>query len=367
MAARSRPRARLVASFAIVGALTMLAAACSGSSPAASDTAGTGPTAANSSTPAGRSTAAAAPTQVGVAFGFLMNVEYSGNFVADDAGYYAEAGIVPKFLAGGPNAPAPEVSIASGQAQIAYESNTSRLFNYLADNNDIVVIGQVFQRSPNGLVSLKARPVRTAEELKGASIIAGSANRSSIDALMALNNVTDYTFVPGGADIGALQARQGDALLSFASNQPVALAQQGLTADQDFYFVPFSDLNYYLMSDVIIVSRSFLESHRDVVVGFLKASAKGWETVFNDPRAAAELTVNKYATDQGLDVDRQEAVVKAQIPYMTSDLTKSDGLFAVEPAFVQDKVYPSLTKAGISKLPEVSKVIDMTVLADAQK
>lgn len=342
---------RVGAAIAAIAVSTALVSGCAANSEPA-DTA----------TPAAKTT-----TPLSVALGFLPNAEYAGNFVADDAGYYAQAGIKPTFVPGGPNAPAPEVQLASGQAQIAYENNTSRLFNYLAKADDVVAVGRVFQVAPNGLLSLSSHPVRTPAQLKGSRVIAAAMNRSSIDALMKLNDVSDYTFVPGGADIGALQGGQGDALLSFASNQPVAMEQQGLKEGKDFYFTPFSKLNYYLLADVILVSKTFLSEHRDVVIDYLKASAKGWDKAIADPKAAAELTVSKYATDQGLNPEQQESVLKAQIPYMKNADTKKNGLFWLDPSFIENKVYPSLKAAGITDLPEVSKVLDTSVQAAAQK
>ncbi|MFK4805048.1 ABC transporter substrate-binding protein [Microbacterium sp. ZW CA_36] len=306
-------------------------------------------------------------TPVSVALGFLPTVEFAGNFVADAEGYYAEVGIEASFVPGGPNAPAPEVAIASGEAQIAYESNTSRLFNYLTEEDDIVVIGRTFQTSPNGLLSLKDKPITSADDLTGSVIIAGAPNRSSLDALMAINDVTDWTFVPGGADIGALQGGQGDALLGFATNQPIALEQQGLKEDEDFYFTTFDKLDYHLLADAIIVSRPFLEENRDVVVNFLKATAKGWEKAMDDPSAAAELTTSTYAGEQGLNPEQQTAVLEAQIPFIRTDSSDEHGLFWLDPQFVQDKVYPSLEAGGATGLPDVATVIDETVQQDAQK
>lgn len=302
-----------------------------------------------------------------VAFSFIKNYEYAGNYVADDSGLYKKAGLAPKFLGGGPNAPAPEVSITSGQAVIAYESNTSRLFSYLAKANDIVIIGQQSQVTPNGLLSLAKRPVRNPSELKGARIIAAAPNRSSIAALMSINNVKDYQFVPGGADVGPLLAGQGDALLAFATNQPITLQQQGMKEGKDFFFTPFNDLNYYLMSDVVIVSKAFLASHRDEVVNFMAATIQGWQIQMKDPAKGAKLAVDKYGADLGLNLAQQTAAAKAAIPYMISALTKSKGIFRIDPAHVAATVYPGLEKAGITNLPDVNKVIDTTVLDDAYK
>jgi ABC-type nitrate/sulfonate/bicarbonate transport system substrate-binding protein len=351
MTITSRRRFRLIGVLATAAITALIATGCAGTS--------TGPTEIPS--------VAADLTKLNVAFGFLSSVEYAGEFVADAEGYYAEGGIEPTFISGGPNAMAPEVALASGQAQIAIESNTSRLFSYLAKADDIVIIGQSFQRSPSGLLSLKNRPVRNAKELNGSRIIAGAPNASSIDALMAINNVTDYEFIPGGADIGALQSGQGDALLSFASNQPVVLERQGLKAGEDFYFTALDELDYYFMSGVIIVSRTFLEENRELVANFLKATAKGWEKAFEDPAAAAELTVSAYATDQGLDPAQQTAVLKAQIPFMTSDFSKANGLLAVDTNYIESKVYPSLEKAGLTGLPDLTRALDTSVLMESRE
>lgn len=345
MTTERKPTKRLIAAFLALAAAVASVSGCS-SGPEAKDPANS--------------------TAINMAFGFTLYVQDAGYFVADDAGYYADEGLEVNFIPGGGSSPAPEVAIASGQAQIGIESNTSRLFSYLAKADDVVIIGQVFQEAPNGLVSLKARPVRNPEELAEARIMGPSTNQSFVDGLMKVNDVSKYAFVPGGGDIAALQAGQADAMLAFATNQPVVLEKQGLTPDKDFYFTPFDDLNYHAMAGVILVSRSFLEEHRDKVVAFLKASMKGWNEAMEDPRAAAELTVSTYAANQGLDVENQEISLEKQIPLMTSPLTDEQGLFAVDPAYVESKVYPSLEAAGVTGLPDVSKVIDMTPLEEAQ-
>lgn len=307
-------------------------------------------------------------TPVKVALGFTKNVTYAGNWIADDQGFYAEQGVAPTFIAGGPNAPAPEVSLASGEADIAVEHNSVRLFSYLAKSQDVVVIGQRVQRGQSGLLSLAKRPVRTRDDLKGAKIIAPSAAQDAIKTLMKINGVSDYTFVPGGTDVAPLLNGQGDALLSFGSNQPLTLEQQfKMRADKDFYFTPYDEFGYNLMTDTVIVRKKYLESNREAVVKFMAATIKGWEAQMKDPAVGAELAVSKYGAELGLNLEQQTAVAKADIPYMTSDLTKDKGLFAIDPRIVQDKVYSSLEAGGITGLPDAASVVDTTVVADAHK
>ncbi len=305
-------------------------------------------------------------TEISVALGFLPNVTYAGNFVADSEGYYQELGLEPTFLSGGPNSPAPEVSIASGEAVIAFESNTARLFSYLADAQDIVIIGQRMQTTPNGLLSLAEHPILEPGDLEGAAIIAGARNRENIDALMTVNDVSNYEFVPGGADVGPLLAGDGDGLLAFATNQPITLEQQfDMVEGEDFFFTPFSELNFHLMSEVVIVSRSFLEENRDQVVAFLAATIRGWQDQIEDPELGAKLAVDEYGKELGLDLEQQIASSKAEVPFMTSSDTEAHGLFYLDPSVIENLVYPSLQAAGIANLPDLASVVDTSVLEDA--
>ena len=107
--------------------------------------------------------------------------------------------------------------------------------------------------------------------------------------------------------------------------------------------------------------------HRDEVVNFMAATVQGWQAQIKDPAKGAKLAVDKYGADLGLDLAQQTAAAKAEIPYMTSELTKKKGLFSVDPAYVEKYVYPSLEKAGITGMPAASKVIDTTVLDDVYK
>jgi ABC-type nitrate/sulfonate/bicarbonate transport systems, periplasmic components len=353
MSKQSRKRSRIAAAVSALAAGAILLSGCaSGNSALASTSTGSSPK---------------TVVPITTAFAFLENVQDAGYFVADDSGYYAKQGVAVKFVAGGGSAPAPEVAIASGQAQIGVESNVSRLFNYLSKASDIVIIGQAFQRAPNGILSLKARPIKAIKELTGSRIMGPPTNQAFVDGLMKVNDVSDFKFVPGGADIGALQSGQADGMLAFATNQPVALEAKGLKPNKDFFFTSFDKLDYPQMADVIIASKSFVEEHPGAVAGFLKASTEGWDQAQKDPKAATEVTINKYATNQGLDPVTQEKSLKLQFPLMQSALTEKEGLFAVDPKAIETNIYPGLKAAGITNLPDIYKVVDMGPLKAAQK
>lgn len=307
------------------------------------------------------------PVDMTLAFSFLENVEYAGWYLGKQDGFFSKRNLNVKFLGGGPNTPAPETQLQAGAAQVVLEANTVRLFSAIAKKQPLVVLSQDFQVSPNGLLSLARRPVRTSAELRGAKIIAAASNRQNMAVMMKLNGVTDYQFVPGGSSVASLIAGQGDALLAFAQNQPIILeTQYHMKAGKDFFFVPFSDLNYYLLSDVLVTTKSYATSHRAVVVDLLAGALQGWQEDLSNPARGTAATMALSGTSLGLKQQQQQAVNEAQLPYILPKGTPSSDLLRLDPAFVEQHLYPSLKAAGITGLPPASSVVDPTLLEDAR-
>jgi ABC-type nitrate/sulfonate/bicarbonate transport system substrate-binding protein len=303
-----------------------------------------------------------------VAFSFLPNVEYAGWILAEKNGWYRDYGLDVTLLGGGPNAPTPEAQLVAGTAQIATEANTVRLFSALAQGQPLVLFAQDYQQSPNGLLSLKRRPVTTKAELEGARIIAAAPNTPNIAALMKINHVKNYTFVPGGFAVDGLLAGQGDALLAFANNQPLTLElHYGMKEGKDFFFTPFSELGYDILSDVSITTRSYLDQHREALVKLVAANIRGWTEDIKFPLNGTNATMKEFGASQGLNRSQQQKANKIQAPYLVSRWSKAHGLLSLNPTYIQDSVYRTLRASGITKLPAVDQVIDTSIVADALK
>lgn len=330
---------------------------------------GSGNSTASSKSTASSSTKSSTPTAVDMtlAFSFLENVEYAGWYLGKQGGFFSQRNLNVTFLGGGPNTPAPETQLQAGAAQVVVEANTVRLFAAIAKKQPLVILSQDFQVSPNGLLSLARHPVTTSAELRGAKIIAAASNRQNMAVLMKLNGVTDYQFVPGGSSVDSLLAGQGDALLAFAQNQPIILeTQYHMKPGKDFFFVPFSDLNYYLLSDVLVTTKSYATSHRAAVVDLLAGALQGWQEDLSNPAQGTAATMALSGTSLGLNQQQQQAVNQTQLPYILPKGTPSSDLLSLDPAFVQQHLYPSLEAAGITGLPPASSVVDPTLLEDAR-
>ena len=104
------------------------------------------------------SIARAQAKSIKVALGWINNVEYAGVWMGLENGYFKEEGLDVKTLPGGPNAPPPPVTVASGGAEIGY-GNWLPYLDALARGNDFVLLAGTFPVSPLGILSLPGKPI----------------------------------------------------------------------------------------------------------------------------------------------------------------------------------------------------------------
>ena len=346
-----RRRSLLRAGAAGAGALGLasLAAACSQQSgePAAAQEGG----------------APAGTTTLRVALGWIKNVEWAGLWRADDAGYYAEEGLSIEWLQGGPNAPTVMASVASGSADLGIAAGQQSLLQSIPQGNDFVLVGSIFQDAPGSLLSLASHPVRSAADLKGQKVLGQEGTQPTIDALFRLAGMEpDYEFITAAFDPGPLVEGQGVAYTCYLTNQPIILEESYGMGPDDYVVTPYSQMGIPQYASTIFGERSFIAEQRAAVVGFLRASARGWADNEQDPEVAAKLAVEEYGVDLGLDLEQQVRENELQIPLTHSDLTASAGMFRMDPALMAGEMYTALRAAQVTELPDAAQVIDMTLL-----
>jgi ABC-type nitrate/sulfonate/bicarbonate transport system substrate-binding protein len=302
-------------------------------------------------------------TTLRVALGWIKNVEWAGFWRADDAGYYAEEGLTIEWLQGGPNAPTVMASVAADSADLGIAAGQQSLLQSIPQGNDFVFVGSVFQDAPSALLSLATQPVRSAADMKGQTILGQEGVQPTIDAVFRLEGMEpDYEFVTAAYDPGPLVEGQGVAYTCYLTNQPIILEESYGMSESDYVVTPYSELGIPQYASIIFGDRNFLDSNREAVIGFLRASIRGWADNEGDPEIAATLAVENYGVDLGLDMAQQIRENELQIPLTKSDLTASAGMFRMDPALMAGEMYTALNAAGVTDLPDANAIIDMTLL-----
>ena len=338
---------------AVIAGPTLLAACGGGDDSSTSSAATSGAT--------GGATVGGGVTDVGIQLSWLKTVEFAGYYLALQNGYYEQEGMDVELLAGGPNAPAPEQSVAGGASEFGSVA-FSNLVSAVKAGADLVCVGSQLQRNMNAFISLPDDPCPTLESMVGKKIGGSNPAFEEVYANMfeSAGLPADFTFVPTGADPTPLIEGQVDVYAGFMNNQPLTLEEKGFQP----IVLAFQDIGIPWYTGNITMERSFLEENRDAVVRFMRGTIKGFELNMVDPAPGAELTVTEYGTDLGLTLEKETKSNVIYIESQQSPVTEEKGLFWVDFDFIRGPVYEGLAKYGLSDLPDPEEYYDLSVLEE---
>jgi len=303
---------------------------------------------------------------VKVALGWINNVEYAGVWLALENGYFKDEGLDVKTLPGGPNAPPPPVTVASGGAEIGY-GNWLPYLDAVNRGNDFVLLAGTFPVSPLGILSLPGKPILKAADIVGKKILAQGPNeRTAIDATLALNNLPkQWEFVPAGFSPEPLLAKAGDGYTAFGTNQAVTLeVKMNMVRGKDFFFTSFDSMGYRYYTNLVFVKRDYLAANRPIVLGYLKALTRGWLENAKDPSVAAKLCVTKYGADLGLDLKQQTRQNELQIAMLKNPDKPNLPLLVLDRETLVGPMYAAARASGRENLPEVDKLCDFSLMQE---
>jgi ABC-type nitrate/sulfonate/bicarbonate transport system substrate-binding protein len=363
-------RSFLVTSARLLGGATLLGpllAACG--SDDSTGSAGTGSAGTGASTPAGGSSTDSGSTPAGslgtvrTAFNWQPDVEWASWYLADSMGLFSANGVTTPFVHGGPNTPAVAQVLAAGDADVGVASDELQLIQANKEGADFVILGAMYQRSPSGYVWLADTPIETAEDLVGKKIGLTTGDEIRVDALFKVNGLEpDYERIAMSFDPQPLIDGDADVITCYVTNQPIQLELQGIANKS----APFSDFGLKAYGDVLFASKAYVEANRDLLVAYFAGLLGGVAANVADPEAVLPLLAT-YGPDADIDLTYSKPGNAAYIALLDSDFTEANGLLSIDPAYLENEVYPSYEAAGEADLPPVGELLDTTVMADAQQ
>lgn len=306
--------------------------------------------------------------RIRVQLGWIPNVQYAGDWIALENGLFEQHGVDLEWYPGGSNALPSPVMLAAGRADIGY-GTWFPFLDAVAQGNDLVLLAATFPRNPLGLISLASNPVLTPEDLVGKRLLAQAENdRMAIEATLALNGLpSNWTHVPSGFSPEPLLAGDGDAFTAFSTNQPIILEQMGMTEGKDFHFVSFDELGFRTYGAIILTTRDYLETNRDSVVRYFRGLISGWELNEQDPAAAAQLAVEEYGRDLGLDLDQQIRQNELQMPLTRYSSDDQRPRMSLDREVIEGPLYDAARATGRTDLPDIDSIADFDVVLEAHE
>ena len=259
-------------------------------------------------------------TNVALQLSWLHSVQFAGSYIAEERGWWREAGLDVALLQGGPNAPV-EPPVVSGAALVGI-SAADYTAAAVEQGAPFRILAVAMQKNPFVIASLPGNPVEVPADLEGKRIGMALANMPVLEALCTLNDVdiTAITVVPTQYSAAPLVNGEVDCLLCWETDLPVAMAVQGIES----VTMLLADHGYAVHSQTYIATEDSLANRRGDLVALLAGEVRGWEAYHDDTEAAARLTVERFP-DAGLDLETQRLQAARQVPLMFSDLTEQYG------------------------------------------
>lgn len=289
--------------------------------------------------------------------GWVKDVEFAGEYIADSYGYYKQQGFSSvNLISGGPNV-APDAVVAAGKALLGISSPPMTAAAIL-QGAPITTIGAQYQKNPFAIMSLASNPIPDPKAMIGKKIGVQSTNLPVWNAFLKANGISpsSVTVVPVQFDPSPLVAHEVDGWFAFITNEPNLLKVKGV-ATHTFLL---NDYHYPSVSETYVVRTDSLSGSKlEAVKAALVGEIKGWQRAVKDPVLGAKLTVDTYGKSLGLTVAEQTLEAESQNKLIVTPDTKANGLFTITPKLVDESI-ATLRLGGTSISP--SKLFDMSVL-----
>jgi NitT/TauT family transport system substrate-binding protein len=301
-------------------------------------------------------------TPVSHQLGWLKGVQFGGDFIAEERGYFRDEKLDVHFTAGGPGTDYRTI-VASGRAMIS-ESNVMGMINSAIQGQPLVAFAAIMQRDPSCIASSPARPIATVRDLVGKTVGVPSSIRGQLSELMRRAGVDPATvrFVPSGADPGMLVAGQVDGYYDWATKIVPSLRHTGFEP----HIMHMADIGAPGYGGVLFTRRDRLEREFETFVRYTRALVKGWGWMVENPAETGRIVAGKYAGD-GTDLAEQIDEATMMSAYVATGDAATHGLLWISPEPFEQTLrlaYDSGTIPRDVKI-DVSKFVTQSVIAAA--
>jgi NitT/TauT family transport system substrate-binding protein len=268
-------------------------------------------------------------TPLTVGLGYIPSVQFAQFYLADQAGYYRDAGLDVTFQ----NQIDPELItlIGQGTVDIGMGDGTS-VIPARANGIPVRYAATIYAKFPSVVFAKASSGIETPADLAGKRIGTPGRYGTSWTMLQALLGSADLTVddvtVTEYPDFGqgvAVATDQVDAATGFANNEPVQLALQG------------NEVTVLRVDDVVplpgpglVVGDATLEAKREALQAFVGATLRAMSEITADPQVGLDATfavVPELASDPAT----QRAILDATIAGWSNAYTDLAGLGAVDP------------------------------------
>lgn len=258
-----------------------------------------------------------ASDKIVVQLSWFHSVEYAGFYTALEKGYYAEENIDVTLIAGGPEVDALS-EVNSGNAQFGISTGDSLIIARTKQQN-LLAVATLFRNNPLVVMSLVSGEIQKPEDLSGKTVGVIAPDLSTTWDIQFLALLQRMGIERESVNFSAIEDYHGaneitsgkvDAMSGmFATNEPILAEMEG----DELNLIYYKDYGVDVYPNTLFVTGEFAQANPDLVTRFVRATLRGYQYAIENPEETAALAL-KY--DETLDLEFQQEVMKAQIPFI---------------------------------------------------
>jgi len=254
------------------------------------------------------------PEKLTLDLDFYPNPDHAGIYVAQEEGFFEEAGL--DLTIDAPTDPsAPLKDVAAGRADLAITYEPEVMLAH-EEGLDVVAVGALVNQPLTSLIWLKKSAIKGPADLKGKTVsYAGIPYQEAfLKTILRRAKVPASTVTPVNVGFGlipSLASGKAQAMLGGYSNvEGVALREAG----KEPVITPVNRLGVPTYDELVFVARrSTLEAEGEKIRLFIAALKRGTEAAVQSPKKASEAIL---AANSSLEPKLTEAEVEATLPLL---------------------------------------------------
>lgn len=268
--------------------------------------------------------------------GWIPTGDIAPVYVGLAEGYYAEQGLDVGIAAGRGSMDA-VTRVAIGQADIASIGTGAALQAAAESAVPVKIVMSQYTKMPDAVLTWKGSGIASIRDVEGKRVGSTpfSVSNSFFPEVLTLAGVdpASVTLVKADANavVGLLASGRVDATINWIGLVPgfrSALEETG----KEIVVLPWSEVGYEGYGFALIASDKIIKERPDVLRRFLAAYRKVLEAAVRDPSlVGAAIKASVPDTDEAIDT----AEAAACVPLIDNEITRRDGLGALNPALVR--------------------------------
>lgn len=260
---------------------------------------------------------------------WTAQAQFAGYYVAQDMGFYKEAGIDVEIIH-------PTATLTAMNRIRSNKSHATTL--QLCQAMEIIDRGipliNILQTSMNNSMVIVSRRGVSPLKQKGERIGIWSAGFGQLAKCMSIKEGLDYEWTPFATNVNLFIKGGLDATLAMSYNEYYQIVQAGYELSEEEVY-RFCDSGYNVQEDGVYMTVEYYNKHKDLAKKFADASRKGWEWAAEHQEETLDI-VMKYVQENHIATNRiMQRLMLKEVLRMQVDRESGEREFRLRPDMVK--------------------------------